>query len=114
MLTTPTTSTFTPFELMRGPSASALRDEFVGRSLSELRTPALIVDRDVFEQNCKEMDAKVEKLGMRFRAHIKSESTGWLGVRVRGGEGRRMRRGEGEIRQKRGSIPPHHPPQPRL
>lgn len=66
------TSTFTPLELMRLPSAAALREEFVGRSLSELRTPALIVDRAAFAQNCKEMDDRVEKLGMRFRAHVKS------------------------------------------
>lgn len=69
-----TTSTFTPLELMRGPDPAALREEFVGRSLSELRTPALIVDRAAFKQNCAEMDTKVEKLGMRFRAHVKSES----------------------------------------
>lgn len=82
-----TTSTFTPLEYLRGPPADALRDEFVGRSLAELRTPALIVDRDTFAENCKEMDDKVDKLGMRFRAHIKSELV-WGGEPDRGG-GRR-------------------------
>ncbi len=68
------TMSFTPLELMRLPLAGALRDEFVGRPLSALRTPALLIDRSVFAENCRLMGEKVEALGLRFRAHIKSAS----------------------------------------
>ncbi|CAK9779633.1 hypothetical protein CC85DRAFT_280780 [Cutaneotrichosporon oleaginosum] len=69
------TSSFTPLELMRLPLVSALRDEFVGRPLSSLRTPALLIDRVAFKENCAQMGAKVDALGLRFRAHIKTHKT---------------------------------------
>ncbi|GMK58455.1 hypothetical protein CspeluHIS016_0504870 [Cutaneotrichosporon spelunceum] len=71
----PVNSSFTPLELMRLPLASALREEFVGRPISSLRTPAIIIDRAAFKENCAQMGAKVEGLGMHFRAHIKTHKT---------------------------------------
>ncbi|BEJ11002.1 hypothetical protein CspHIS471_0104240 [Cutaneotrichosporon sp. HIS471] len=71
----PITSSFTPLELLRLPLASALRDEFIGRPISSLRTPAVIIDRAAFKENCAQMGAKVDGLGMRFRAHIKTHKT---------------------------------------
>jgi hypothetical protein len=54
------------------PSKDALTREFVGKSLSTLRTPALIVDRKRFKENCERVTSATEKRGMRFRAHVKS------------------------------------------
>ncbi|BEI79931.1 hypothetical protein CcaverHIS002_0104600 [Cutaneotrichosporon cavernicola] len=71
----PVTSSFTPLELLRLPLASALREEFVGRPISSLRTPAVIIDRAAFKENCAQMGAKVDGLGMHFRAHIKTHKT---------------------------------------
>lgn len=67
-------STFTPFELLRLPSKSALVEEFQGRQLSELRTPALILNRSAFTENCNGVAKAVEALGLEFRMHVKSES----------------------------------------
>lgn len=67
-------STFTPLSLLSLPDKSALVDAFVGKDISALRTPALIVDRTRFRQNCERVTSQAEKRGMRFRAHVKSES----------------------------------------
>jgi len=67
-------STFTPLAQLLLPSAPALRDEFAGRKLSELRTPALIVDRAGFKANCDYVTRATAEKGMAFRAHVKSES----------------------------------------
>lgn len=67
------TSTFTPLTQMLLPQESALRDEFVGRKLSELRTPALIVDRKAFKENCDFVTTQTKAKGMAFRAHVKSK-----------------------------------------
>ncbi|EKD02606.1 hypothetical protein A1Q2_03032 [Trichosporon asahii var. asahii CBS 8904] len=66
-------STFTPFELLRLPSKSALVEEFQGRKLDELRTPALILNRTAFAENCSHVAKAVEALGLEFRMHVKSE-----------------------------------------
>jgi hypothetical protein len=66
-------STFTPLEHLRLPSAPALRDEFIGRPLSSLRTPAAVIDRAGFVANCADMARRTAELGLAFRAHIKSK-----------------------------------------
>jgi hypothetical protein len=66
-------STFTPLSHLTLPSRAALQDEFVGRKLTTLRTPALVVDRAGFKENCRYVADEVGKRGMTFRAHVKSE-----------------------------------------
>lgn len=66
-------STFTPFELLALPSKAALVEEFQGRKLGELRTPALVLNRSAFEENCARVAQAVEALGLEFRMHVKSE-----------------------------------------
>lgn len=68
----PTTQTFTP-SLIPYADKRALVDEFVGRKLSSLRTPALIVDRVGFARNCDFVTGEIKAKGLGFRAHIKSE-----------------------------------------
>lgn len=54
--------------------------EFVGKDIKTLRTPALIVDRSRFKENCERVTKETERRGMGFRAHVKSESGcgGWI------------------------------------
>lgn len=66
-------STFTPFELLRLPSKTALVEEFEGRKLDQLRTPALILNRTAFTENCNHVAKAVESLGLEFRMHVKSK-----------------------------------------
>ncbi|ORY22820.1 putative serine dehydratase domain-domain-containing protein [Naematelia encephala] len=70
-----TTSTFTPLSLLPLPDKAQVNDAFVGRSLSSLRTPALVVDRGVFKENCERVTLEAERRGMRFRAHVKTHKT---------------------------------------
>lgn len=69
-------STFTPLTYLPYPDASALRDEFSGRTLAAVRTPALVIDRGAFQRNCEAVTTAVADLGMGFRAHIKSTFLG--------------------------------------
>ncbi|WWD03173.1 hypothetical protein V865_001220 [Kwoniella europaea PYCC6329] len=70
-----TTNTFTHTSLYALPSKSALRAEFVGKKIDQLRTPALVVDRSRFKRNCEEVTAEAKKRGMLFRAHVKTHKT---------------------------------------
>jgi len=72
-MTTPLQTT-TPLSLLTLPSKDALVKEFVGKKLSTLRTPALIIDRKRFVENCERVTGETEKRGMGFRAHVKSKS----------------------------------------
>ena len=54
------------------PSLGSLQLQYVGKKLSELPTPAAIIDRAVVERNCEDMLDVCEKLGVAFRAHVKS------------------------------------------
>ncbi|KAG2023651.1 hypothetical protein CC2G_001282 [Coprinopsis cinerea AmutBmut pab1-1] len=55
-----------------------LRERFVGKSIDDadlVRTPALIIDRGVFEANCAGMMKKAREWGAEFRAHLKTHKT---------------------------------------
>ncbi|THH11192.1 hypothetical protein EW145_g795 [Phellinidium pouzarii] len=65
----------TPVELIGRPSKQALLEEFLGRRLADLRTPALVVDRAVFTKNCARMHETAQGWGANFRAHLKSHKT---------------------------------------
>ncbi|KAF5313039.1 hypothetical protein D9619_003555 [Psilocybe cf. subviscida] len=67
--------THTPIHLQTNPSKDRLLDAFKGKSLDELRTPAFIIDRNVFAQNCANMHSKAREWGVTFRAHLKTHKT---------------------------------------
>ncbi|KAF5356085.1 hypothetical protein D9756_003737 [Leucocoprinus leucothites] len=69
------TQTTTPYHLLLGPSKAALRNEFLGKSLDIVRTPALVIDRNVFAQNCAQMHRRASEWGANFRAHLKTHKT---------------------------------------
>ncbi|RXW19870.1 hypothetical protein EST38_g5992 [Candolleomyces aberdarensis] len=49
-----------------------LRKEYVGKSVDEVPTPAFIIDRSIFEDNCAAMIKKANEWGAQFRAHLKT------------------------------------------
>lgn len=53
-------------------SAAALQLQYVGKKLSEVPTPAVVIDRAVAKKNCDDMLDVCQKLGVAFRAHIKT------------------------------------------
>ena len=54
------------------PTKEALTQAFVGKTLRELRTPAFIVDRAIFAQNCAKMHVRSKLWDCQFRAHVKT------------------------------------------
>ncbi|RUS24399.1 hypothetical protein BC938DRAFT_473635, partial [Jimgerdemannia flammicorona] len=69
-----TTSTLFPVNFSV-PSKEWLREQLVGKKLSEIRTPALVVDRFVVERNGREMRETAQRLGLRLRVHVKTHKT---------------------------------------
>jgi D-serine deaminase-like pyridoxal phosphate-dependent protein len=69
------TQTATTHDFVSLPSKDKLCQAFIGKPLSSLRTPAAIIDRSVFQNNCLSMANKVESHGLRFRAHVKTHKT---------------------------------------
>ncbi|KAM5536235.1 hypothetical protein V8D89_010134 [Ganoderma adspersum] len=65
----------TPYHISGKPEKQDLVDEYKGKNLDALRTPALIIDRAVFARNCAKMHDLAKTLGARFRAHVKSHKT---------------------------------------
>ena len=62
----------TPYHISGKPEKQDLVDEYKGKNLDALRTPALIIDRAVFAKNCAKLHDLAKSLGARFRAHVKS------------------------------------------
>src|ERR1700729_1125709 len=54
------------------PQKQELLNEFVGKPLKALRTPAMVIDRHIFAQNCARMHEKAAQWGASFRAHLKT------------------------------------------
>ncbi|KAK0465059.1 putative serine dehydratase domain-containing protein [Desarmillaria tabescens] len=69
------TQTKTPINLLTRSSKAALVEEFVGKSLDGLRTPAMVIDRKIFSENCAKMHRKAADWGAGFRAHLKTHKT---------------------------------------
>ena len=54
------------------PSKESLCNLLVGKHLSDVPTPAAILDRAVVERNCRQMLNCCKSLGVRLRAHVKT------------------------------------------
>ena len=54
------------------PTTASLQIQYVGKTLAELPTPSLIVDRAIVKRNCNAMLDVCKTLGVGFRAHVKS------------------------------------------
>ena len=62
----------TPYHLLLRPDKKALCEAYVGKPLDALRTPAFIVDRATFAENCAKMLRASEEWGAKFRCHLKT------------------------------------------
>jgi hypothetical protein len=69
------TQTRTPTDLLTLPSKLSLQGEYVGSHITSLRTPALVVDRTAFAENCARMHASAKQWNASFRAHVKTHKT---------------------------------------
>jgi hypothetical protein len=49
-----------------------LKTEYVGKTLDDIPTPAFIIDRRVYKENCAAMIKKANEWGAGFRAHLKT------------------------------------------
>ncbi|KAI2625995.1 putative serine dehydratase domain-containing protein [Hypomontagnella submonticulosa] len=56
-------------------SKDLLRDQFVGKTLHEVITPAVVLDLAKVEENCNLMIKAAERLNLSWRAHIKTHKT---------------------------------------
>ncbi|PPQ80822.1 hypothetical protein CVT25_001947 [Psilocybe cyanescens] len=65
----------TPFELLNGPNKQDLLDAYIGKPMESIRTPAIVIDRKLFAQNCANMHNKAREWGATFRAHLKTHKT---------------------------------------
>ena len=75
------TQTMTRYELLPRPSKENLCAAFVGKSLDSVRSPAAVIDRAIYRENCSRMGRLVKDNGYRFRCHIKTHKT-IEGVRI--------------------------------
>src|SRR6266480_4426973 len=57
------------------PPDAALKLQYIGKRISELPTPAAIIDVAVARANCEAMLATAANLGVSFRAHVKTHKT---------------------------------------
>lgn len=67
-----TMQTYTPIHLATKPSKDRLLEEFRGKSLHAVRTPAMVIDKAIFANNCGKMHARAKEWGAAFRAHLKT------------------------------------------
>jgi hypothetical protein len=49
-----------------------LQNEYVGKTLLEVPTPAAVLDLSIIRRNCSRMLEAVDALGFGWRAHIKT------------------------------------------
>lgn len=68
----PQSETPSLYKLSFLPDKDALLEKYLGKSLDTLRTPAMIIDRRLFAQNCSSMHLKAREWGASFRAHLKT------------------------------------------
>ncbi|PCH33682.1 hypothetical protein WOLCODRAFT_22168 [Wolfiporia cocos MD-104 SS10] len=70
-----TIQTKTPFHISAKPEKQELVDEYKGKTLNAIRTPAVVIDRALFAKNCALMHENAKQWGATFRAHVKSHKT---------------------------------------
>ncbi|TFK30411.1 hypothetical protein FA15DRAFT_683766 [Coprinopsis marcescibilis] len=53
----------------------ALKNSYVGKTIEDVKTPAFVIDRSIFESNCAGMIKKAKEWGADFRAHLKTHKS---------------------------------------
>lgn len=59
-------------------SKDLLRGQFVGKTLHQVPTPAVVLDLAKVEANCNLMLEAAQRLHLNWRAHIKTHKVGLL------------------------------------
>jgi hypothetical protein len=54
------------------PSSAELRKHFLGKHISDLPSPSVILDEAVLKRNCERMLQAPKTFGIDFRAHVKT------------------------------------------
>lgn len=54
------------------PSEAAVKLQYIGQHLADVQAPAAVIDAAVVRRNCRLMLEATEKLGVGFRAHVKT------------------------------------------
>ncbi|KAG1051753.1 hypothetical protein G6F43_006063 [Rhizopus delemar] len=53
----------------------ALKQNMIGKKLSDLRTPSLVIDRTRLERNCQQLGKITTELKIKVRVHVKTHKT---------------------------------------
>ncbi|KAG1526132.1 hypothetical protein G6F45_004635 [Rhizopus arrhizus] len=49
-----------------------LKQNMIGKKLSDLRTPSLVIDRTRLERNCQQLGKITTELKIKVRVHVKT------------------------------------------
>ncbi|KAI9497020.1 putative serine dehydratase domain-containing protein [Zychaea mexicana] len=71
-MTISTTTPLLPFYSAVAEQQEQLRQAMVGKRISELRTPTLVIDRTVFKRNCERLGNIKAQHNVKVRVHVKS------------------------------------------
>ncbi|RLV89903.1 hypothetical protein JA1_004923 [Spathaspora sp. JA1] len=64
-----------PSDLTPTANKQQLCEQYVGKSIKELPTPSIVIDRSQFRENCQQMIVNAKKINADFRPHIKTHKT---------------------------------------
>ncbi|KAK7415541.1 hypothetical protein QQX98_005787 [Neonectria punicea] len=67
------------------PHVDTLRQMYIGKDISQIPKPAVVLDRAKMQRHCQSLLRAVDFLGVDFRAHVKTHKTN-DGVRLQAGE----------------------------
>jgi D-serine deaminase-like pyridoxal phosphate-dependent protein len=62
------------------PSQDDARETFIGKDIGSLPKPAAILDVAKARRHCKDMLDGIERLGVDFRAHVKTHKVSWTSI----------------------------------
>ncbi|KAI9147096.1 alanine racemase [Paramyrothecium foliicola] len=57
------------------PSVEQLRSFYVGKDISQVPKPAVVLDKAKIQRHCQSLQSAVDTLGVDFRAHVKTHKT---------------------------------------
>lgn len=63
------------------PDIEDLRNFYVGKDISQVPKPAVVLDKGKIQRHCKSLLDAVESLGVDFRAHVKTHKVSESGRR---------------------------------
>ncbi|EMG45919.1 hypothetical protein SBY92_004572 [Candida maltosa Xu316] len=64
-----------PYEYNPIADKQKLVDEYVGKTISDLPTPSLIINKTKYTSNCQHMINNAKSLGVKLRVHVKTHKT---------------------------------------